>query len=210
MEVIKSEIFDLLKILLPGFLTAAIFYGVTSFPKRSEFEAVVTALIFTTIIQGILVPLKGTLFWIGKSWSLGGWSSDIELVWLIVLATILGLLFSFLINNDYLFAFLRFFKITTQTSHPSEWYSIFSKSDRYVVLHLKGERRLHGWPFEWPNDPKKGHFVIENPMWIAEDEEGKNIYIPLPSDRYMVLAVDNVEFVEILQYGREWEMPNGN
>jgi hypothetical protein len=209
-EFIKSELFDLLKILLPGFITAAIFYGVTSFPKRSEFEAIVTALIFTTIIQALLVPVKALCFLVGTFCSFGQWSADCELVWLVVLAIIIGVAFSYLINNDLIFTLLRKFNVTNQTSYPSEWYSVFSNGgkSKYVVLHLKDERRLHGFPREWPSNPKDGHFVISDPMWLSEDDKGHNIYISLDSDLYMVIDAVNVEFVEIMEYS-EWEVPDG-
>lgn len=28
------------------------------------------------------------------------------------------------------------------------------------------ERRIYGWPIEWPGQAGKGHFVIENGIWL--------------------------------------------
>jgi hypothetical protein len=47
-----------------------------------------------------------------------------------------------------------------------------------IILDLRDERRIMGWPAEWPNDPEKGHFVLENAAWLikAEDATGGNHY----------------------------------
>lgn len=48
-----SEIVAVLAFLLPGFVGAAAFYSLTSYPKPSEFDRVVQALVFTTVGQAI-------------------------------------------------------------------------------------------------------------------------------------------------------------
>ena len=48
----SSEIVGVLSFLLPGFVAAAIFYSLTSYPKPSPFDRVVQALIFTVIGEG--------------------------------------------------------------------------------------------------------------------------------------------------------------
>ena len=49
----SGEIVGVLSFLLPGFVAAAIFYSLTSYPKPSPFDRVVQALIFTVIGKGI-------------------------------------------------------------------------------------------------------------------------------------------------------------
>jgi hypothetical protein len=55
-------------------------------------------------------------------------------------------------------------------------------------LHLNDERRIYGWPEEWPSDPRAGYFSIAEAEWIeaVDDEEGKgcNKRIPLLSFFY--------------------------
>ena len=55
----SSEIVGVLSFLLPGFVAAAIFYSLTSYPKPSPFDRVVQALIFTVIGKAIT---DGVLF----------------------------------------------------------------------------------------------------------------------------------------------------
>ena len=74
----------------------------------------------------------------------------------------------------------------------------------YVVLHLKDERRLYGWPIEWPSDPNKGHFVLELAIWLPDDESG--VEIPLKGVKSIMIDVKDVKWVEFIE--RTWEEKN--
>lgn len=66
------------------------------------------------------------------------------------------------------------------------------------MLHLKGGRRLYGWPEEWPDQPDKGHFLIAEAEWLLDDGSRQgldcvwNILVPATD-------VELVEFM-MLQY----------
>ena len=82
MESLSTELFNILKYLLPGFLTAWIFYAFTSYPKPSQFERVVQALIFTIFVQGLTFVIKFAFLFIGEKWhSFGTWTSVVGLTW---------------------------------------------------------------------------------------------------------------------------------
>ena len=59
--------------LLPGFITAWIFYGLTSHPKPSQFERTIQALIFTFIVQIFVAPLHWGLAALGNIVVLRPW-----------------------------------------------------------------------------------------------------------------------------------------
>jgi hypothetical protein len=88
---------------------------------------------------------------------------------------------------------LRKFGITHQTSFSSEWYGALSQNAGFVVLHLKGERRLYGWPEEWPSTPDKGHFVVAQAEWL---DDGKRI--ELTGVHRILVRADDVEMVELM------------
>ena len=93
--------------LLPGFVAAGIFHTLTSHPKASEFERLIQALIFTTILKLIAILLKGGFLKIGWLFSIGRWSPDLEIGWSIALAVPLGLAFAWFANTDYLHRMAR-------------------------------------------------------------------------------------------------------
>ena len=116
----------------------------------------------------------------------------------LVLAVAVGSIAVSVSNHDTLHRLLRLVRLTRETSHRSEWYSAFAHHDCYVVLHMKGDRRLYGWPAEWPSNPERGHFRITYGEWLSEDasqgeSEAYELLIP-------VSEVEIVEFVRTKQH----------
>lgn len=202
MESLAKDFVILLQYLLPGFVAAWIFYSFTSFPKPSQFERVVQALIFTMFVQACVYIIKEILLFIGKTWSIFTWNSHSDILWSIISAIILGISFSYFANNDKIHKKLRNWNITKESSFPSEWFGTFLKNITYVVLHLEGERRLYGWVTEWPSEPEKGHFVISNPYWLV----GKKMK-PITGVELIMIDAKEVKMVEFME--KTWEDTNG-
>jgi len=171
---------------------AWIFYWLTAFKRPDSFGQVVQALIFTFAIH-IPVYGVGKLFiYIGSAvGSFGVWDSRAETIWSFVFAIAVGLIACFIANNDKLHGWLRNKSVTRRTSYPSEWYSAFSKHQRYVVLNLVDERRIYGWPLEWPTEPSQGQFVLTHPAWLKDD----GTEIPMIAELFVIEAT-KVEWVE--------------
>ena len=158
MTAFANDFISLLQFLIPGFLTAWVFYGLTPHPKPAQFERVIEALIFTLIVQAFVLS---TTFFFGVGDAPWFDATDFNAVHLpisLVLAVVLGLLLAVGANHDFFHRFCRRIGISRQTSYPSEWFGAFNEHLTYVVLHLKDERRIYGWPVDWPSDPEKGHF----------------------------------------------------
>lgn len=166
----SGEIVGVLTFLLPGFIAAAIFYALTSHPRRGAFDRVLLALIFTFICQAITewVTLGPIGFDDGSAAN-----DNREPLLSIVVAIALGLCVSAMTNTDVVHRFFRRLRIARETSFPSEWYSTFARygENCHVVIHLRSGRRLYGFAEEWPSDPKDGHFRLAKAEWL--DEEGK-------------------------------------
>lgn len=202
MENFAKDFVALLQYLLPGFLAAWVFYGFTSYPKPSQFERVVQALIFTLIIQAAVFAEKWTAYALGKYWALGLWTDQSEMFSATVTAIALGVTFSFFANSDGFHKYVRKLGVTRETSFPSEWFGAFLKNVTYVVLHLEDERRLYGWPIEWPSEPKEGHFVLEQPSWIVNGKD-----VPITGVKTIMVNVNDVKWVEFMD--KTWEKENG-
>lgn len=196
MESLSAELFDILKYLLPGFLSAWVFHAFTSYPIPSQFERIVQALIFTVFVHAMTFAVKSGALWVGKNWfSIGTWTSNVALTWSYISAVIIGLAFSVAANTDKFHAALRFLKITKQTSYHCEWFGAFhSREEQWVVLHLVDDKRVLGWPQEWPSDPTKGHFVLAEPAWLDGQKE-----IPLPQIESIMFKVSDIKWVEFLK-----------
>jgi hypothetical protein len=194
MDLVSKEIMALLTYLLPGFIAAWVYYGLTSFPRPSQFERIVQALIFVVFVQFFTTIFKWLFVLFDRHIShLGQWTPDIALNVSIIFALLIGLFFARYANNDRIHALLRKGNFTKETSHPSEWFGVFAQKQTYVVLHLKDGRRMYGWPEEWPSQPSGGHFSISAAEWL--DEENR---ISLEGVENILIPATEVVFVEFM------------
>ena len=99
MSWMSGEIVHVLVLLLPGFLTAAIFHSLTPHRKPEAFERVISALVFTIIIQFTTLIVRYFMLRIIQLPDLL-FGTPIEIVFNLPIAIIFGLLFSWLSNND--------------------------------------------------------------------------------------------------------------
>lgn len=194
MPELSKDVVALLQYLLPGFLVAWVFYGLTSYQKPSQFERIVQALIFTLAVRVLVFGERLVLEYLGRWNTLRPWDSDADLACSLLSAMALGVTIAYIINTDRVHGFLRDKGLSTRSAHPSEWCGTLSERARYIVLHMKDDRRLYGWPKVWPSDPDKGHFFITLPSWI--DAEGKDH--PLPAIEGLLVNAVDVKWVELL------------
>lgn len=163
----SSEIVSVFVFLLPGFVAAAVFYSLSSYPKPNEFGQVVQALVFTMVGQIIALSVQQLTILLGAS---RPWPTTLEIIVPTISAVVFALIVVYASNNDIPHRLLRLTRLTRENSYASEWYSSFVRNaDCYVVLHLKDDRRLYGWPQEWPKRPGQGHFRIIEGEWLNAD-----------------------------------------
>lgn len=195
----SSEVIDVLVFLLPGFVAASIFYSLTSHPKPEVFDRVIQALVFTVIVQVTVTVISIVANFIWKEDLI---PEDLIPVISVLIAVVLALATVYGSNNDLIHGILRRFNVTKETSYPSQWYSTFWRlGGCYVVLHLKGERRLYGWPEEWPSQPDRGHFRISEGEWLSDNN--KNDGKSTPEISAILIPVIDVEMVEFVEGAHE-------
>lgn len=184
-----SEVVAVLTFLLPGFVGAAVFYALTSHPRPGEFDRVVLALVFTTVGQAVA--------WLARLlvgvWTEYAWPSGLELTVAVASAVGVALLVVYVSNHDIIHGVLRRIGVTGETSYPSELYSAFAeRPDCYVVLPLRGTRRLYGWVEEWPSRPPNGYFRVSEAIWLDGEQ-------PTPMTGVVVVLVRAIE-VEMIEF----------
>ena len=191
----SKDVLALLTQLMPGFLTAWVVYGLTTYTKPPQFERVVQALIYSFLVNGLVAILEVVLLFVGKTIKLGTWDKSSEVIASAMIALLLGILLSFYMRNDAFFKLARRLKLTTRTPFPSEWYGAFAVKPRYLVLHLSGGRRISGYPIEWPTEPTVGHFRLTDAAWLDDE----NTETPLDGDQSILIEAKQVEMVELLK-----------
>jgi len=202
---ISSDLVTLLNYLLPGFFAAWLFYGLTGHPKSTPFERTVQALIFTVFIRAIAscVQYVAVVVYRVTDFSLYRWTQNIDLVWSLIIAFVLGHIIAWGANRNWYHQLLyQRWKITDRTSWVSEWHSAFSSGDTYIIIHISSgdedRRHLLGWPFQYPDDPEKGHFVMVNAEWLIPTDQGYERF-PLTMDEKVVVPASSVTMVEFVK-----------
>lgn len=192
----SNDVLGTLVYLLPGFITAWIFFSLTCFKRPSEFERVVQALIYSVFIQAFVVCIRKILFVVCEQFVCAGqWSADVQLVWSVATAITFGLLASWFANNDKLHGLFRKLNITKQTSYPTEWYRNFFTIEGFVILDLSDGRRILGEIDEWPNESAAGHFSLLSAHWIEKD----GVLVGLEKAKSILIPAHLVEFVEFMK-----------
>ena len=144
MELPSKEILGIIYALVPGFLAAWVFYGLTAYPEENAFRAHdSTALIFTLFVQAMTFGVRLGLEHAGHGWLEVMGSVDRKHVAGLVVHQCRGdwhVIRRIFANKDWFHQFLRCTGMTKRTSFPSEWFSAFDGDKRHVILHLKGRR----------------------------------------------------------------------
>jgi hypothetical protein len=193
-----------LQYLLPGFLAAWVYYGLTPVPLPSQFERVIQALIFTLLVQPLAFVTKYLLLGAGTFWPLLPWSATSDVATSVVSAFFLGVVFAAFANNDKFHALMRWMRVTREMSYPSEWFGAFHDHETYVVLHLKEFNKLYGWPSVWPSEPNKGYFLLEEASWL--DEQNKET--PITNVTHVLVPTSDVQLVEFMQLKEIFKIGN--
>ena len=115
----SSEAVSVLSFLLPGFVAAAVFHSLTSYPKPKEFDRVVQALIFTIIAQAIVQGIQGMARLVKSEIS---WIAEFEILVSVCIAVAVAIVVVYLSNHDTLHGLLRRLGVTKENAYPSEWY----------------------------------------------------------------------------------------
>jgi hypothetical protein len=195
MTEVSKDLLVLIYKLLPGFITAWVFFGLTAHRRGNAFERVVQALIFSVFVQLPVMAVRLTLLGLGKVVAIGEWTDETALFYSFPIALGLGLAFAWLANTNRIHRRLYEWGITTRTSYPADLFALVNDdAARFVVLHLKDGRRLYGWPYEWPDYQDAGRFILTKAEWLNEDGNG----VPLAGVEKVIIPASDVAMVETM------------
>lgn len=166
---ISQEVFSILKLLIPGFLCIKIIETFSPKQEKKEYQLIIDALIYTTIVNAFVKLIQQLSFLIGRFKSFGEWNPDCELPIALIISIILGIIIAHWVSFDTIHNYLRE-KNLTQVSAISDWNGIFTDySDCYIQLSLSSGNEIIGHPIVRPTGDKEGYFVLEKAAWIQED-----------------------------------------
>lgn len=195
---ITLETINILFFLIPGLCASFIIDTIIVRKELTTISRIIEALIFTFLIYVILsfitnIELFATLKIIDGEILLKFTNDKIFLLSLIILTLILPILIGKVLHSDLHMSLLRTLKITDKTSRDTTWQDVFIEQKRNIVIHLKDERRIFGWPMYYSNLPENGFVYLWNPSWI----DFENKYIDCKTHGILIKS-DDIYFVEFL------------
>jgi hypothetical protein len=200
--VITVETLNILLLLMPGFISWKIISLIFKYDQES-----IPKIIFDTLILSFLTYLIVSIFieWEplatvslinGKlNYSFSRSVKVISLTSLIVL--ILPIILGSIYQNDFINSCLRKINVTTKTSRNNTWNDAFLSQDRYVIVTLKDNRRIRGYPTMFSTDPKEGFVYLYNPAWVNDDKEFEEQPDYIESNCHgFLLNRENIDLIE--------------
>lgn len=200
---LSLELLNILGLILPGLISLKLQDIVSTSEDRPIHEQVIVSLIYSYFIYLLagfflnewtaLITFKETSGSITIALS-----SDIKQIAMVVLFIILlPLLYSLGKQKDIPMKWLRWLKVTQQSSMNNTWSDTFHNEDRMIQIYFKDERIVRGYPHRYSSDPKEGFIYLSNPVWINTNQENDSDpdYIETNAHGFLI-AREEIDFIE--------------
>ena len=199
---ISVEAVNILLLLLPGFIAGQVFYSIFQVADVPASKRTLDALIFTFVtylIVSSMYPWEplATVKLINGSMSFSV-NEDGKLIWLVLAVTVVvPIVIGSLYHSDFLHSIFRKLNITTKTSRKNTWNDAFLSQNRHVIVTLKDDRRIRGYPTMFSTDPDEGFLYLYNPAWINDDKESESEPDYFESNCHgFLLNRENIDLIE--------------
>jgi hypothetical protein len=191
-------------LLLPGLVSSQIFYSILGQGKEvSASTRIYDAIIFSFISYlavSMITPWSPILQVHETQGTLNyAFSGDRALVFYNLLTMIfIPILLAGVMHNDLFHKVLRLLRVSSKTSRQNTWSDVLLAEDRFIVVYLKDERRIRGYPTKFSADPQEGYIYLFNPAWVNDErqKEGDPAYIEIGAHGILVnkSEIDLIEF----------------
>ncbi len=199
-----NDLLPILVFLLPGFLSSGIVSMLVVRKPRETFDKCIEALIFTTINLAVFaVGRSGMEMTKWVSFDRRDFFSAGNLSLMTAVSVFIGLAWAYEATNEYVFRFLRWLRVTRKTLKVSTWSETFVDNQKFVIVHLKDDRRIYGWPRFYSDDPSERAVFLENASWLTED----NQYVNQERISILLDKESGILLIEFLNFSNEQASP---
>jgi len=189
----STDVFKVLLVLLPGFVTTGIVRALSFTGEEKDFDKVVSALAYSFLNYTIFAALhffKSSFNFLNPS--APPLSNPFDVALLGFIAIIVGLLASAYKNNDW-HRWARSLHLTYRSTRLNIWHDcIIGGLDFYVVVTLEDGRRLMGWVRRWGDDIEKPSLYLVDATWLNDDDT----QTPVANEGILLLAPMKIASVE--------------
>lgn len=173
-----EQTIQVLMFLLPGFITELTKNALVVTRDLSYFDRMIKALTLTIINFYVL-----KLFFPHKSLPLinplaATHTTSLEVFLSIGIALVLGAIWAFALNQDYLYRILRFMKLTKKTGRYDLWQDVFIDNDgSWVKVILNDGTEILGYAKDFSDLSKKRELFIGDASINSREIDGPGVYV---------------------------------
>lgn len=172
----KFEAIAVLVILLPGFLAASIKQRLAVNREQSELDKIIEALLYSFVTYVLFIafarklPVGFRMETKGETTSYFMEPPDVRrLVLLLIIPLVLGVVMSFVTNNDLLGRLFRWMRVSRRTWRDSIWSDVFYNFGEAVQVELTDGRCVMGWLKYFSDTPDGASLFLERAAWVGPD-----------------------------------------
>ena len=164
------EALSVLLVLLPGFVSVGIVDSLFVRPKRSEFDKVAEALIFS-----FLVYIVFSILFPGNKIAA---ATPFQLLALVGVSVGFGIFRGATLHHDWPARHFRKLGFSQRTSSHSVWNDTFARYSGFVQVELQDGRQVLGWLRFFSDEEDRMSLFLEEPVWV--DKDGNEFSIDSP------------------------------
>ena len=193
---ITAETLNILFLLVPGFISSALFRLVVTRKKTDQLLFLFEILSFSVIIYLCVSIFQKwePIITIEKNDSSILLNNNYKVIFCILGTSIaLPLILSFIFGNFWHIKILRKCRISFSTNRNSAWHDAFTEQNRFIRVHLKDGRILDGHPLYYTeSDDGPKYIYLFQHDWYDSSEQSST-----PSQMHgILLHEDKIEFIE--------------
>ena len=176
MQELSSEGLIVLAILLPGFLASELVRILSTRQKRSEFDKVIQAFIYSLLVYVCFAAVGGAFpvtVHLEQTESAKHYFPELHfapLIELTAIAVVLAIAVAWMMNHDFPVSIFQRLGITQRTFRPSIWNDVFRLPTQYVQVELADGRNVIGWLVYFSDTPEEAALYLEDAAWLPKNE----------------------------------------
>jgi Family of unknown function (DUF6338) len=194
-----------LLILLPGFLTAELVRVLSTRRRRSEFDKVIQAFIYSFLVYVCFTALRGSFPITVHVESAEGATHYLPefhfwpLLELTLIAGLMALAVATMMNHDFPLSYFQKWGITQRTFRPTVWNDCFRLPTEYVQVELADGRQVIGWLCYFSDTPEDASLYLEDAAWRKED----GTTVPIDGPGILITKESGIRSVMFLNAARQ-------
>ncbi len=190
---ITSETLNILFLLVPGFISWAIFRCIIPCKHKEQIRFIFEVLSFGLVDYFIVSSFYRWEAFVRIENNTILFNANTQIGLTFLFSIIIPVLLSYIFARDIHIKILRFLKISYNTNRISAWHDAFSEQNRYLRVHLKDGRCIEGHPMYFTGTDE-GHRYIYLELYNWLDSE----YYPIENNNMhgILLDDDQIDFIE--------------